>query len=269
MTFPVAPQPPTFALREPELCSGVPDVTVPVKYTSCELHTPLVVNCREVRRQALHPFKRAQRHLGQCVFVFWKLATSQPNNIEFVAMPELRIVIEQWRTRYCVSGATVEGAFGELDIAETFPKVQRSEVPQAVEQFYADACARAHAKAGELVFALHPGGLKHLDSLRKPRTRDAYICYSIADIFLCLQRAERNQRFLFVKNESIKFCYSGGFSNEPDVREASVLFSSTIFHVRSVSCRCLYLGFCPSCAARVTRVTCSKCSLLRVPVELE
>ena len=101
-------------------------------------------------------------------------------------MPELRTVIEQWRTRYCVSGATVEGAFGELDIAETFPKVQRSEVPQAVEQFYADACAWAHAKARRLVFALHPGGLKQLDSLRKPRTRDAYICYSIADIYCML-----------------------------------------------------------------------------------
>ena len=88
-------------------------------------------------------------------------------------------------------------------------------------------------------------------------------------IFLCLPRAERNQRFLFVKNESIKFCFSGGFSNVPDVMEASVLFISTVFHVRSVSCRCLYLGFRAPCAARVTRVTCSKRSLLGVPLELE
>ena len=88
-------------------------------------------------------------------------------------------------------------------------------------------------------------------------------------IFLCLPRAERNQRFLFVKNESIKFCCSGGFSNVPDVMEASVLFISTVFHVRSVSCRCLYLGFRAPCAARVTRVTCSKRSLLGVPLELE
>ena len=75
--------------------------------------------------------------------------------------------------------------------------------------------------------------------------------------------------FLFVKNESIKFCCSGGFSNVPDVMEASVLFISTVFHVRSVSCRCLYLGFRAPCAARVTRVTCSKRSLLGVPLELE
>ena len=88
-------------------------------------------------------------------------------------------------------------------------------------------------------------------------------------IFLCLPRAERNQRFLFVKNESIKFCCSGGVSNVPDVMEASVLFISTVFHVRSVLCRCLYLGFRAPCAARVTRVTRSKRSLLGVPLELE
>ena len=87
-------------------------------------------------------------------------------------------------------------------------------------------------------------------------------------IFLCLPRAERNQHVLFVKNESIKFCCSGGFSNVPDVMEASVLFISTVFHVRSVSCRCLYLGFRAPCATRVTRVTCSKRSLLGVPLEL-
>ena len=45
-------------------------------------------------------------------------------------------------------------------------------------------------------------------------------------VFLCLPRAERNRRFLFVKNESIKFCCSGGFSNVPDVMEASVFFCS-------------------------------------------
>ena len=88
-------------------------------------------------------------------------------------------------------------------------------------------------------------------------------------IFLCLPRAERNQRFLFDQNESMNFCCSGGFSNVPDVMEASVLFISTVFHMRSVSCRCLYLGFRASCAARVTRVTCSKRSLLGVPLELE
>ena len=88
-------------------------------------------------------------------------------------------------------------------------------------------------------------------------------------IFLCLPRAERNQLFLFVKNESIKFCWSGGFSNVPDVMEPSVLFISTVFHVRSVSRRCLYLGFRAPCAVRVTRVTCSKGSLLGVPLELE
>ena len=87
-------------------------------------------------------------------------------------------------------------------------------------------------------------------------------------IFLCLPRAEQNQRFLFVKNESVKFCCSGGFSNVPDVMEPSVLFISTVFHVRSVSCRCLYLGFRAPCAAPVTRVTCSKRSLLGVPLEL-
>ena len=75
--------------------------------------------------------------------------------------------------------------------------------------------------------------------------------------------------FLFVKNESIKFCCSGGFSNVPDVVEASVLFISTVFHVRSGSCRCLYLGFRAPCAARVTRVTCSRCSILGVPLETE
>ena len=96
-----------------------------------------------------------------------------------------------------------------------------------------------------------------------------FVVQQYEDIFLCLPRAERNQRFLFVKNESIKFCCSGGFSNVPDVMEASVLFISTVFHVRSVSCRCLYLGFRAPCAARVTRVTCSKRSLLGVPLELE
>ena len=186
VTFPVAPQPPTFALRKPELCSGVPDVTVPVKYKSCELKTPPLVKCREVLRQALHPFKPAQRHLGRCLSVLWKLTASQPSSIEFVAMPELRRVIQQWRAKYCVSGSTVEGAFGELDIEEMFPNVQRSEVPTAVRQFYADACTRANAKAGDLVFALHPGGLKQLDCLRRPRTRDAYICYSITDIYCML-----------------------------------------------------------------------------------
>ena len=88
-------------------------------------------------------------------------------------------------------------------------------------------------------------------------------------IFLCLPRAERNQRFLSVKNESIKFCCSVGFLNVPDVVEASVLFISTVFRVRRVSCRCLYLGFRAPCAARVTRVTCSKRSILGVPLEIE
>ena len=105
------------------------------------------------------------------------------------------------------------------------------------------------SRSGHVVWCLHP-----------------VVCGAI---FLCLPRAERNQRFLFVKNESIKFCCSGGFSNVPDVMEASVLFISTVFHVRSVSCRCLYLGFPAPCAARVTRVTCSKRSLLGVPLELE
>ena len=72
--------------------------------------------------------------------------------------------------------------------------------------------------------------------------------------------------FLFVKNECIKFCCSGGFTNVPDVVEASVLFISTVFQARSVSCRCLYLGFRAPCAARVT---CSKRSILGVPLEAE
>ena len=46
VTCPVAPQPPTFAMRKPELCSGLPDVTLLVRYTPCELHTPPVVKCR-------------------------------------------------------------------------------------------------------------------------------------------------------------------------------------------------------------------------------
>ena len=86
-------------------------------------------------------------------------------------------------------------------------------------------------------------------------------------IFLCLPRAERNQCFLFVKNESIKFCCSGGFSNVPDVVEASVLFIPTVFHVRSVSCRGLYLGFRAPCAAHDTPVTRSKRLILGVPLE--
>ena len=40
-------------------------MTVPVKCKSCELKTPPVVKCREVLREALHPFKPAQRHLGR------------------------------------------------------------------------------------------------------------------------------------------------------------------------------------------------------------
>ena len=91
----------------------------------------------------------------------------------------------------------------------------------------------------------------------------------LGPIFLCLPRAERNQRFLFVKNESMKFFCSRGYSNVPDVVEDSVLFISCIFHVRSVSCRCLYLGFRAPSAARVTRVTCSKRSILGVPLEAE
>ena len=53
----------------------------------------------------------------------------------------------------------------------------------------------------------------------------------------------------------------------PDTVEASVLFISTVFHVRSVLCRCLYLGFRAPCAARVTRVTCSKRLILVVPLD--
>ena len=90
-----------------------------------------------------------------------------------------------------------------------------------------------------------------------------------SEIFLCLPRAKRNRRFLFVKNESIKFCCSGGFSNVPDIVEASVLFISNVFHVRSASRRCLYLGFRAPCAARVTLVTCSKRSILGVTLEDE
>ena len=45
---------------------------------------------------------------------------------------------------------------------------------------------------------------------------------------------EQNQLFLFVKNESIKFCCSEGFSHVPDFVEASVLFISTVFYVRSI-----------------------------------
>ena len=69
-------------------------------------------------------------------------------------------------------------------------------------------------------------------------------------IFLCLPRAERNQRVLFVKNESIKFCCSAGFSNVPDVMKASVSFISTVFHVRSVSYVASTLAF----VLRVPRV---------------
>ena len=64
VTFPAAPQPPMFALRKPEMCAGVPDVTVPVKYKLRELYAPPAVKCREVLRQALHPFKPIQCHLG-------------------------------------------------------------------------------------------------------------------------------------------------------------------------------------------------------------
>ena len=74
-------------------------------------------------------------------------------------------------------------------------------------------------------------------------------------MFLCVPHTEHNQHFLFVKNESIKICCSGKFSHVPDVVEASVLFISTVSHVRSVPCRCLYLAFRGSCAVRVTRVT--------------
>ena len=86
-------------------------------------------------------------------------------------------------------------------------------------------------------------------------------------IFLCLPGAKRNQRFLFPKNECIKFYCSVGFSHVPDVVEASVLFISTVFHVRGVSCRCLYLAFRASCAACVTRVTPSKRLILGVPLQ--
>ena len=96
-------------------------------------------------------------------------------------------------------------------------------------------------------------------------TIDAFEIFKIR--FLCLPRAEGNQRFLFLKNESIKFCCSGGFSHTPNVLEASILFISTVFHVRSVSCRCLYPSFRASCAARVPRVTHSKLLILLMPLE--
>ena len=89
------------------------------------------------------------------------------------------------------------------------------------------------------------------------------LCYWI---FLRLPRTERNQRFLFVKKESIKVCCSGGSWHVPDVVEASVLFFCTVFHVRNVLCRCLYLAFRASCAP-VTRVTRSKRLILGVPLE--
>ena len=95
------------------------------------------------------------------------------------------------------------------------------------------------------------GDRKKAPYLSSARSENPQAWLVFLGIFLCLPRAERNQRFLFVKNESIKFCCSGGFSNVPDVMEASVLFISTVFHVRSVSCRCLYLGFCAPCAARL------------------
>ena len=95
-------------------------------------------------------------------------------------------MVERWRSQYQIAGPTVEGAFGELDIEEMFPNIHRSEVPLATKMFYDEACARANTKPGELVFALHPGGLKKLDSLRKRRTRDPCICYSITDIYCML-----------------------------------------------------------------------------------
>ena len=57
----------------------------------------------------------------------------------------------------------------------------------------------------------------------------------VRSICLCLRRAQQNQSFWFIKNESIKFCCSRGFSNVPGVVEASVFFISTVLHVRSVS----------------------------------
>ena len=85
-------------------------------------------------------------------------------------------------------------------------------------------------------------------------------------IFLRLLGAEQNQRFLFVKNHSITFCCSGEFWHVLDVLEALVLFISTVFHVRSVSCCCFYPAFRASCAVRVTCVTCSKPSILGLPL---
>ena len=51
------------------------------------------------------------------------------------------------------------------------------------------------------------------------------------------------------------------------VVETSVLFLSTVFHVKRVSTRCLHHAFRASCAARVTLVTRSKRLILGVPVK--
>ena len=78
-------------------------------------------------------------------------------------------------------------------------------------------------------FQLCPSHIPKSRMVETPRVGERGVDWRIY-IFLCLPRAEQNPRFLFVKNESIKFCCAAGFSNVPNVVEASVLFISIHFH---------------------------------------
>ena len=109
---------------------GVPDVRLLIKHKFQEAIPTERLKVREIMRHSSHIFKRYNRLIGRALTLLWKYAASQPQSIERVGMDSLRGFVDHLR---CLN--LPDPAWGELDIEEMFPCLDRVQIPLAIQFF--------------------------------------------------------------------------------------------------------------------------------------
>ena len=120
-------------------------------------------------------FKRYNHLMVRALTLLWKYAASQPQSIERVGMDSLRGFVDHLR-RINLPDPT----WGELDIEEMFPCLDRAHIPLAIQFFRDHACQQSPKQ--ELVFRIHKGGIRSLDTIGCKKSDPAYYQFSFHDV---------------------------------------------------------------------------------------
>ena len=128
----------------------MPSVDVLLKHKINELMDHCAVKVREILRHDTHPPRFFAKKLSRCLSSLWQYGVREARSHEIMSMDQLKGFVEQLRS----DGYGV-GEWGEVDVVEMYPNIQKFIVPPAVEFFWKVMTATRFPGKTDIFFHVH------------------------------------------------------------------------------------------------------------------